>query len=75
MRRRSQRKFSTWTNTGYERPYLNPDGEIVRWHFERVVDVYDTFEESLSGESVEVFSSLRRRRMRPEFVWQGGVRR
>jgi hypothetical protein len=56
----------------YARPYLNPDGFMVRWHFERVVDVYDTGEESLAGDAVEVFSSLRQRGIRPEFVWRAG---
>jgi hypothetical protein len=59
----------------YGQPYLNPDGFMVRWQFESVVDVYDTGEEFLDGRSVEVFSALKSRRIRPEFTWQPRSRR
>ena len=53
----------------YGEPHLNPDGFMVRWQFERIVDVYDTYEEELNGPSVEVFSALKSRRMRADLVW------
>lgn len=55
----------------YAAPYLNSDGEMVRWALEEIVDVYDTGETELDGVCVEVYSILKRRRMRPERVWKG----
>ncbi len=54
----------------YARPYLNPKGEMVRWRFEEVVDVYDLGEVQFDGGPVEVFSTLKKRRMRPDLAWK-----
>jgi hypothetical protein len=54
----------------YARPYLNPAGEMVRWQFEKVVNVYDMGEVQFDGSPVEVFSTLKKRRMRPDLAWQ-----
>lgn len=53
----------------YGSPYLNPRGHMVRWAFEKVLDVYSTSEERIDPAGTEVFSQLRKRRMRPEHVW------
>ena len=53
----------------YGSPYLNDRGQMVRWHFERVVNVYDTSELTTDPAGTEVYSELRSRRMRPEYEW------
>jgi hypothetical protein len=56
-----------------EAPYLNEAGYLVRWHFECFTGCYDlgvhTGDDFLRAEGVEVFSSLHRRRLRPELEW------
>lgn len=54
----------------YATPYLNLQGEMVRWQFESVLDVYDTGEEEISASGTEVFSTIRRRRIRADRVWR-----
>jgi hypothetical protein len=53
----------------YGSPYLNDQGHMVRWHLERVVNVYDTSELTIDPAGTEVYSELRSRRMRPEYEW------
>lgn len=53
----------------YAAPYLNPYYELVRWKFERVLDVYQISDDAFDPKGTEVFSVLRERRMRPEFKW------
>jgi len=59
----------------YGQPYLNPDGYMVRWAFERILDVYDLYDEEFNPEGTEVASVLKERRMKPEFEWKTGRRR
>jgi hypothetical protein len=59
----------------YAEPYLNPDGELVRWQLEKVVDVYATGGPELEPTGAEVYSKLLGRRMRPEHVWRPSRRR
>jgi hypothetical protein len=54
----------------YGTPYLNPYGYMVRWTFERVLDVYEMGDEKIDPQGVEVFSSLAERRMKPEYAWK-----
>lgn len=54
----------------YGRPYLNAHGCMVRWKFERVLDVYEIGDETIDPRGMEVFSVLARRRMKPEFAWK-----
>lgn len=63
--RRLQRQFKE-----YGTPYLNPHGCMVRWNFERVLDVWEIGDEKIDPRGVEVFSVIRRRRVKPEFVWK-----
>ncbi len=54
----------------YGTPYLNPYGYMVRWTFERVLDVYEMGDEKIDPQGVEVFSSLAECRMKPEYAWK-----
>lgn len=53
----------------YDDPYLNKYGEMVRWHFEKVVDVYDMNVDTIDPKGTEVFYEFIRRRMKPEYEW------
>lgn len=52
----------------YSVPYLNPDGFLVSWTLEKVIDVYHLFDEHLDPDGVEVYSQLSQRRLRPQFA-------
>lgn len=54
----------------YAAPYMNPEGALVRWKLEEIVDVYSTGETSIDPEGTEIFSSLHNRRMKPEYEWK-----
>ena len=54
----------------YGTPYLNPHGYMVRWKFERVLDVYEVGDEKIDPRGVEVFSLLAQRRMKPKYMWK-----
>lgn len=54
----------------YGTPYLNPYGFMARWKFERVLDVYEIGDEKIDPRGIEVFSVLKRRRVKPEFAWR-----
>ena len=59
----------------YEEPYLNSQGEMVRWKFEEFIDCYQTTYQSLEGvladeeEGIEVYSVIRSRRLSKEQSW------
>lgn len=59
----------------YAQPYLNSDGQLVRWQLESIDDCYETSLTALSEFNnpvgVEVFSVLKRRRITPERIWDG----
>lgn len=54
----------------YATPYLNSDGEFVRWQLEEIVDVVSVLDD-LDQTCVEVWSSLANRRMKKEYEWHG----
>jgi Domain of unknown function (DUF4288) len=58
-----RRLHSEWRQ--YAQPYLNTDGEIVRWRLEEIKDIYETGETELNPAGVEVYSRLSSRRMKP----------
>jgi Domain of unknown function (DUF4288) len=65
----AQRKLQReWSN--YARPYLNPYGYLVRWQLINVRDVYELYEDQLDPRGTEVFSRLRKVRLRPEYRWR-----
>jgi hypothetical protein len=59
----------------YEKPYLNPLGELVRWKFEEFIDWYETSYDSLEDmlnddkEGIEIFSRLKSRRLNKDRAW------
>lgn len=59
----------------YATPYLNSEGQMVSWSFEKVIDVYETGETQIDPAGTEVYSKLGKRRMRPEFVWRPASKR
>jgi hypothetical protein len=63
-----RRLRSMWRE--YAEPYLNPQGQMVSWTLDEVVDVFDTMETQLDPKGTEVYSKLRGRRLRPELVWR-----
>ena len=58
----------------YAEPYMNPDGYLVRWKFISVQDVYELPDNEIDPRGTEVYSRLRRARMRPEYRWRPGSR-
>lgn len=54
----------------YDEPYLNKYGEMVRWHFEKVIDIYEMNVDTIDPKGTEVFYEFIRRRMKPEYEWQ-----
>lgn len=56
-----------------EEPYLNSDGQMVRWKFESIEESYHTFinDKSEFDNPVEVFSRLRIRKLKKESIWRG----
>ncbi len=50
-------------------PYLNADGEMVRWRLEEIVDVYQLFADAIDPRGTEVYSRIGQRRMKPELEW------
>ena len=42
----------------YGMPYLNPDGLMVWWALERILDVYEVGDEKISPQGIEVFFSF-----------------
>jgi hypothetical protein len=57
-----------WTR--YADPYLNPNGYLVRWQLISIRDVYALFDHTIDPRGTEVYSKLRRVRMRPEYRWR-----
>jgi len=55
--------------SSYARPYLNPDGYLVRWQLASVQDVYAVMQAELDPRGTEVYSRLRTERMKPEYRW------
>jgi hypothetical protein len=53
----------------YGSPYLGSSNRLVRWRFERVLDVYHIGPLDLSKGSAEVFSQLGKRRLPPGSAW------
>jgi hypothetical protein len=56
----------------YQKPYLNPDGLLVRWHVESIDNAYEVVTEANSKdfEGAEVFSVLKTRKLNPDRVWR-----
>jgi hypothetical protein len=49
----------------YERPYLNPEGYMVKWVFESILDIYELMDTTIDPNGTEVFSRFGGRRLKP----------
>jgi hypothetical protein len=58
---------SSWRS--YAEPYMNREGALVRWQLVSVQDVYGLFDDVISPRGTEVYSRLRKARLRPEHHW------
>lgn len=58
-----------------DEPYLNAYGQLVRWKFESIEESYHTFIENAHDfdSPTEVFSKLKKRRMKDMNVWDGKI--
>jgi hypothetical protein len=63
-----QRLSRKWRE--YATPYLNPDGRLVSWSLDKIVDIYEIGEAEIDAAGAEVYSKLGRRKMRPIYVWR-----
>ena len=55
----------------YAEPYLNSNGEMVRWQLEEIIDVYQVgAPEDFDPKGTEVYSRLTQRRVRPGAAWR-----
>jgi hypothetical protein len=70
----ARRRLARIWNT-YAEPYMNPDGYLVRWKLISVQDVYALSDSEIDPRGTEVYSRLKRVRMRPEYRWRTGSRR
>jgi hypothetical protein len=52
-------------------PYLNPAMLMVRWHYEKIVDIFETniYQDKLDEKGTEVYSILKTRKLKPEHEW------
>lgn len=63
----AQRRLeSEWRQ--YAEPYLNPEGALVRWQLVSIEDVFEMYDD-ISPDGTEVYSRLRKARLRPEHRW------
>jgi hypothetical protein len=53
----------------YAEPYVNPAGQLVRWQLLSIQEVYDTYDQEIDPQGTEIFSRLRRVRMKPDYRW------
>lgn len=64
----AQRRLESFWDE-YAEPYMNPEGALVRWQLMSVQDVYALHDSSISPHGTEVYSRLRKARLRPEHRW------
>jgi hypothetical protein len=58
----------------YAQPYLNSQGEMVRWQLVEVLDVYELCESEIDPAGTEVYSRIRPRRMKAAYVWKPRIK-
>ncbi len=63
-KRRLQRVWSR-----YAEPYMNSAGYLVRWQLIAIRDVQELSDGTIDPRGTEVYSQIRRVRMRPEYRW------
>jgi len=55
-----------------DNPYLNTDLRMVRWHYEKITDVYEmlsVYKDKFNQSGTEVYSKFRMRKLKPEYEW------
>ena len=55
-----------------DNPYLNTDLRMVRWHYEKITDVFEMLSvcnDKFSPSGTEVYSKFRMRKLKPEYEW------
>jgi len=48
---------------------LTTTGHFWRWTFETILDIYETFIDAIDPKGMEVYSEMKKRRMKPEYEW------
>jgi|SRR4030095_9062801 len=55
-------------------PYLNTDMRMVRWHYEKITDIFEMlstmYNDKFDPKGTEVYSQFRMRKLKPEYEWQ-----
>ena len=53
----------------YSEPYLTPCGELVRWKLTEIQDIYKLFDDEINPHGTEVYSRIRKRKMKASDRW------
>lgn len=48
---------------------LTSTGHFWRWTFETILDIYETFIDEIDPNGMEVYSEMKKRRIKPEYEW------
>ncbi len=48
---------------------LTTTGHFYRWTFEAILDIYETFIDEIDPNGMEVYSEMKKRRIKPEYEW------
>ncbi len=48
---------------------LTATGHFYRWTFEAILDIYKTFIDEIDPNGMEVYSEMKKRRIKPEYEW------
>ena len=48
---------------------LTTTGHFFRWTFDTILDIYKTFIDEIDPSGTEVYSEMKKRRMKPEYEW------
>lgn len=48
---------------------LTTTGHFFRWAFETILDVYQTYIDKIDPSGMEVYSEMKKRRMKPQYEW------
>ena len=53
----------------YEIVSLTTTGHFYRWAFETILDIYQTYIDKIDPSGMEVYSEMKKRRMKPQYEW------
>ena len=53
----------------YETLYQTTTGHFCRWAFEAILDIYQTGIDTFDPAGTEVYSEMKKRRMKPQYEW------